>query len=130
MPWPVVASFTLATGAMGVFLAIPMKRQMINQEQLPFPSGIAAATTLRSLYSRGGEALRKAYALVAALVVGAVVGVLNTAEDQFAALGKFFEWMRATSRSTCTCPNSCPQPASARSPASRWSRSASNRACC
>src|SRR5213075_2469380 len=94
MPWYIVGSFTLATGAMGVFLAIPMKRQMINQEQLPFPSGIAAATTLRSLYSRGNEALRKAYALVAALVVGAIVGVLNTAEDQFVALGRFFTWTK------------------------------------
>src|SRR6187402_1114049 len=37
----IVASFTLVTAAMGVFLAIPMKRQMINQEKLPFPSGIA-----------------------------------------------------------------------------------------
>jgi uncharacterized oligopeptide transporter (OPT) family protein len=48
MPWYVVASFTLATAAMGVFLAIPIKRQLINQEQLAFPSGIAAAATLRS----------------------------------------------------------------------------------
>ena len=94
LSWPIVASFTLATAALGVFLAIPMKRQMINQEQLPFPSGIAAATTLRSLYTRGNEALRKAYALVAALVVGAVVGVLNTAEDQFVALGRFFTWTK------------------------------------
>jgi putative OPT family oligopeptide transporter len=94
-PWLTVASFTLATGAMGVFLAIPMKRQMINQEQLPFPSGIAAAATLRSLYSRSGEALQKAYALIAALCGGVVVGVLNTAEDQFVALGRFFAWMRA-----------------------------------
>ena len=45
-PWYIVGMFTLMTGAMGVFLAIPMKRQMINHEQLPFPSGIAAATTL------------------------------------------------------------------------------------
>ncbi len=93
-PWPVVATFTLATGAMGVFLAIPMKRQMINQEQLPFPSGIAAATTLKSLYSRGGDAMKKAYSLVTALAVGAIVGVLNTAEDQFDALGRFFVFMR------------------------------------
>src|SRR5512144_1820514 len=42
-PWMVIASFTLVTGLLGVWLAIPMKRQMINQEQLPFPSGIAAA---------------------------------------------------------------------------------------
>ena len=94
-PWWVVASFTMATGAMGVWLAIPMKRQMINQEQLPFPSGIAAATTLRSLYSRGGDAIRKAYALVVGLGIGGLVGVLNTPEDQFVGLGKFFAFMRA-----------------------------------
>ncbi len=94
-PWWIVTAFTFATGAMGVWLAIPMKRQMINQEQLPFPSGIAAATTLRSLYSHGGEALKKAHALVAGLVAGTLVGVLNTAEDQFAALGRFFAFMRA-----------------------------------
>lgn len=93
-PWLVVASFTLATGAMGVFLAIPMKRQMINHEQLPFPSGIAAATTLQSLYSKSGEALQKAYSLVISLAIGALVGVMNTAEDQFVALGRFFEFMR------------------------------------
>ena len=93
-PWAVVAAFTVTTGAMGVWLAIPMKRQMINQEQLPFPSGIAAATTLRSLYSRSGEALRKAYSLVAGLATGLIVGVLNTGEDQFVALGKFFQFMR------------------------------------
>jgi putative OPT family oligopeptide transporter len=94
MPWQIVAVFTLATGALGVFLAVPMKRQMINHEQLPFPSGIAAATTLRSLYSRSAESVHQAYALVAAMVVGTVTGILNTAEDQFAALGRFFAWMR------------------------------------
>jgi len=93
-PWWIVGSFTLATGLMGVFMAIPLKRQMINHEQLPFPSGIAAATTLRSLYSRGQEALGKARALVVSLAAGAAVGVLNTAEDQFVALGRFFAWMR------------------------------------
>jgi OPT family oligopeptide transporter len=88
--WWVVASFTLATGAMGVFLAIPMKRQMINQEQLAFPSGIAAATTLRSLHSRGAEAVRKAYSLVVALGFGALVGILNTGEGTFKLLDRFF----------------------------------------
>jgi putative OPT family oligopeptide transporter len=94
-PWWVVAVFTFATATMGVLLAIPMKRLLINQEQLPFPSGTAAATTLRSLYSRSSEALNKAYAMVIALFTGVVTGVLTTAEDQFAALGRFFTWMRA-----------------------------------
>ncbi|MDX2117145.1 MAG: OPT family oligopeptide transporter [Planctomycetota bacterium] len=75
-----VATFTFLTGAMGCFLAIPMKRQMINHEQLPFPSGIAAAETLKSLYSESKEALHKAYALVVSLLVGAIVGIFNTGE--------------------------------------------------
>jgi uncharacterized oligopeptide transporter (OPT) family protein len=79
---------------MGVLLAIPMKRLLINQEQLPFPTGTAAAATLRSLYGRSSEALNKAYAMVIALAGGVVTGVLTTAEDQFVALGRFFQWMR------------------------------------
>jgi uncharacterized oligopeptide transporter (OPT) family protein len=93
-PWWIVAPYLLAAGAMGVFMAIPMKRMMINYEQLPFPSGIAAATTLRSLYSRGSGAIRQAYSLITALLAGVVVGVLTTAQDQFVALGRFFDWMR------------------------------------
>ena len=93
-PWWVVAAYTFITAAMGVFLAVPMKRLLINQEQLPFPSGTAAAVTLRSLYSGGRNALRQAYAMVGGLAVGVVVAVLTTAEDQFAALGRFFAWMR------------------------------------
>jgi putative OPT family oligopeptide transporter len=95
MAWPIVAAFTLTTGGLGVFLAVPMKRQLINQEQLPFPSGLAAATTLKSLYAGDADTLRKAYSLIAALVTGAFVGLLNTAEDQFVALGRFFAWMKA-----------------------------------
>lgn len=93
-PWWVVAWFTLATGAMGVFLAIPMKRQMINQEQLPFPSGIAAATTLRSLYSEGVEAIRKAYALVISLFIAAIIGLLKTESGDFVTLDRIFAWFR------------------------------------
>lgn len=74
----VVGAFVLFTAALGVFLAIPMKRQMVNQEQLKFPSGIAAAETLRSLYSHGVEAIHKAYALLIALAVGGVVGLLRS----------------------------------------------------
>ena len=76
-PWPVAAAFVFFTAALGVFLAIPMKRQMINHEQLRFPSGIATAETLRSLYSKSGESLKQAYSLLVALGAGAVVGLLH-----------------------------------------------------
>jgi OPT family oligopeptide transporter len=86
-----VASFTFVTGLMGVFLAIPMKRQMINHEQLPFPSGIAAAETLRSLYSASQDAVRKAYVLIIGLGVGAIVAVLRAGEGTFAFLDRFYK---------------------------------------
>ncbi len=76
-PWPVAVGFVLFTAALGVFLAIPMKRQMINHEQLRFPTGIATAETLRSLYSKSGESLKQAWALIIALFGGVVVGTLH-----------------------------------------------------
>lgn len=65
--------WTIFLAALGVFLAIPMKRQMVNIEQLKFPSGIAAAETLRGLHSEGREGVRKAKSLGIGGLLGAVV---------------------------------------------------------
>lgn len=94
-PFWLLASFTFVTGALGVFLAIPMKRQMINHERLPFPTGIAAAETLKSLYSQSRDALHKAYVLVAGLIAGGIVAVLNTG-SMLGFLNDAFEWIRRT----------------------------------
>src|SRR5438128_8444715 len=53
-------------------MAVPMKRQMINLEQLRFPSGIAAAETLRALHAVGDTGMRSARALAwaGALAIG------------------------------------------------------------
>ena len=67
----------------GVAMAVPMKRQMINVEQLAFPSGTAAAETLRSLHRHAGGALRKARALGLAGLVGAAVAWLRDATFTF-----------------------------------------------
>ncbi len=77
MSWVTVAVWVFLVALLGVFLAIPMKRQMINTEQLPFPSGIAAAETLKSLYAAGEESVRKARALVTGLFAGAATYVLR-----------------------------------------------------
>jgi uncharacterized oligopeptide transporter (OPT) family protein len=86
--WQVVALFVFFTAALGVFLAVPLKRQMINVEQLKFPSGIAAAMTLQSLYSKGTEALKKAYALLLALAAGGLAACLRTSDALVDALRK------------------------------------------
>jgi OPT family oligopeptide transporter len=76
LPWPVLTCWTAFLALLGVSIAVPMKRQMINQEQLKFPSGIAAAETLKSLHAAGGEALLKARSLFYSLGGGIVVSWL------------------------------------------------------
>lgn len=80
MDWQVVAIWTLVTALVGVMLAVPMKRQMINKERLAFPSGIAAAETLKSLYGGSKEAVYQAYALVISLLAGALTGIASKGE--------------------------------------------------
>jgi uncharacterized oligopeptide transporter (OPT) family protein len=92
LPWTTLVPFVFLTAALGVFMAVPLKRQMINAEQLPFPSGMAAAETLRSLHSRGVEAVRKAYSLVAALSCGAVVGFFRGPKEEIAALDRIYRF--------------------------------------
>lgn len=60
--WQMLA-WVFVLAVLGVTMAIPMKRQMINTEQLRFPTGIAAAVTLRTLYSEGKKAVNSARAL-------------------------------------------------------------------
>jgi OPT family oligopeptide transporter len=79
IPWPALVCWTFFLAVLGTVMAIPMKRQMINIEQLKFPSGMAAAETLRSLYGAGDEARRKARALFGAMGIGAVVTWLRDA---------------------------------------------------
>jgi putative OPT family oligopeptide transporter len=72
MEWQTLAVWTFFLAMLGVFLAIPMKRQMIDVDQLRFPSGIAAAETLKSLHAEGSEAKDKAGALAKAGVFSAI----------------------------------------------------------
>ncbi len=70
LPFWTLFVWTVFLAVLGVMMAIPMKRQMINVEQLRFPSGLAAAQTLRSLYAAGHEAVKKARSLGMATIVG------------------------------------------------------------
>ncbi|MCC6476734.1 OPT/YSL family transporter [bacterium] len=50
-----LSAWVFFLAVLGVTMAIPMKRQMINIERLKFPSGIAAAETLKSLHGVGND---------------------------------------------------------------------------
>jgi putative OPT family oligopeptide transporter len=57
----------------GVLFAIPLRKQFIVLESLPFPTGTACATTIRAMHAKAGEALRQARVLgISGLVSGLV----------------------------------------------------------
>ncbi|TKJ39953.1 peptide transporter [candidate division LCP-89 bacterium B3_LCP] len=91
IPYGLLTAWIFFLAILGVSLAIPMKRQMINVEQLKFPSGIAAAETLKSLHgmadvssehaevTSADAAKDSARALFAAGSLGAVIAILRDA---------------------------------------------------
>jgi len=72
MSVPLMLAWVFFIAVLGVTMAIPMKRQMINIEQLRFPSGIAAAETLRALHAESSQGLRAAKALGLAGLIAAI----------------------------------------------------------
>ncbi len=69
--WSVLVIWTFAVSALGVTVAIGLRKQFLLVDRLPFPSGIATAETVREMYSRGSEAMARVKALVAAALFAA-----------------------------------------------------------
>jgi uncharacterized oligopeptide transporter (OPT) family protein len=108
LSWPVLMTWTFCLAMLGTCLAIPMKRTMINRERLRFPSGLAAASTLQSLYADSAGAARKAKALLWSGLAGALIPPLislqcifvevsekgkNVYRSLFESHFKWFEWL-------------------------------------
>jgi OPT family oligopeptide transporter len=102
-----LVAYLLGISLLGVVVAVPLKRSLINAEQLKFPHGIVCAETIRTLHAEGGEksdegggappeATHRARALlVSALVAGLLklvfecrVGILRRLPDVVAFPGK------------------------------------------
>lgn len=72
---PTIAWFAVIA-ALGVFVAIPIKRQLINREGLAFPTGTATAETIRSIHNAaGGGSAGQAKVLGLAAAFAALVAV-------------------------------------------------------
>lgn len=61
----------------GIVVGVGMRKQLVIQEKLPFPAGIASAATLREIHAQGAEALRKVTALLTAAAVAATMFTLK-----------------------------------------------------
>jgi uncharacterized oligopeptide transporter (OPT) family protein len=73
---PMVAWFAVIA-ALGVFAAIPIKRQLINKEGLAFPTGTATAETLTTIHGSSAGAAREGSQKAKALAIaGALAGLM------------------------------------------------------
>jgi putative OPT family oligopeptide transporter len=83
---PMVLWFAVIA-ALGVFAAIPIKRQLINKESLAFPTGTATAETLRTIHGAdkvtAQVGLKPAALLGYAAGFGALVAVLRDVAKVF-----------------------------------------------
>lgn len=61
--WELMA-WTASVAFIGVFFAVPLRRQMLLVEKLRFPSGTATAHTIVAMYGSGAETVRRARALL------------------------------------------------------------------
>jgi uncharacterized oligopeptide transporter (OPT) family protein len=85
LPLPLTFAWVFFLAILGVTMAVPMKKQMINIEQLRFPSGVAAAETLRALHSHGAKGMRAAKALG---IAGLLAAIDNFWHDGFALIAR------------------------------------------
>lgn len=76
---PALIVWFAAIAMLGVFIAIPIKRQLINKEGVPFPTGTATALTIKSLHASREGGARQARALAYASLFGAALAWLRDA---------------------------------------------------
>jgi len=56
---PILIFWVFSVSFLGVLVAIGLRRQMLIHDNIPFPSGIATAETIKDLHAKGKESLKK-----------------------------------------------------------------------
>jgi uncharacterized oligopeptide transporter (OPT) family protein len=72
-PGWVMAVWGLATGVLGIVAAVILRRQLIVDDALPFPTGTATAEVIETIHATRGEAVRRVSMLAAAAAVAMLV---------------------------------------------------------
>ncbi len=68
--------WAISVAFLGVFFAVPLRKQMIVREKLKYPTGTAAVETIKAMYASGAEAVKKARILMYAGLLAALVKAL------------------------------------------------------
>jgi len=68
-----IAVWGLSLGILGILFAVALRRRLLDEEQLPFPTGVATAEVIEALHAGGAGARGRTRALLIGGAIGAVV---------------------------------------------------------
>lgn len=74
LSYPVLVAWVFVVSFGGIVCALAVRRQMLDRDALPFPTGVATAETIKEIYSHGQEA---AYRIKLLFSAAAFAGVLK-----------------------------------------------------
>jgi len=62
---------------LGLFMAIPLKRQMVQADSLRFPGNVPTGETIKAMYAQGTEGMKKAKAMGISGLLGMIIAGLR-----------------------------------------------------
>lgn len=74
IPWHMLVLWALGVAFLGVFFAVPLRRQYVEVDKLKFPTGTATAATIMAMFSEAAEAMAKSRIL---LTTGILAGAFT-----------------------------------------------------
>lgn len=77
LSYPMLVIWVLSVGLVGVVVAVPLRRQLLEVDKLPFPGGMATGQTLKELYAKGADAVDRVRMLLGGMVAGAISKIVN-----------------------------------------------------
>ncbi|QGJ71402.1 Oligopeptide transporter [Planctomycetales bacterium 10988] len=77
LSWPVLSVWLFTVSCIGVLVGLSLRRQMLIVQDLPFPSGIATAETVREIYAEGKEATSRVRYLLGGGTLSALTKVCS-----------------------------------------------------
>ena len=80
IPWHMLTLWSLGVAFLGVFYAVPLRRQYVEVDKLRFPTGAATAQTIMAMFSEAAEAIAKARVL---LLAGVAAGLFTLGSHFF-----------------------------------------------
>lgn len=77
LPWHLLAFWLFAVSLLGVVVAAALRNQMLERQNLVFPSGVATAETMRQIHAGVAEAAGRLRVLFAGMALSAAVKLFN-----------------------------------------------------